>query len=45
MWVIVSWGIELDVCLRAVKTKHCLVIVMHFNSYLMSDYVLKDIFA
>lgn len=35
VWVIVSWGIELDVCLRAVKTKHCLAIVMHFNYYLI----------
>lgn len=31
VWVIVSWGIEPDVCFRAVKTKHCLAIVMLFN--------------
>lgn len=35
MWVIVSWGIELDVCLRAVKTKRRLAIVTHFNYYVI----------
>lgn len=45
MWVIVLWGVEPDVCLRAVKTKHGLAIVMYFNYYLVVDYVVKDILA
>lgn len=35
MWLIVSRGIELAVCLRAVKTRRCLAIVTHFNYHLI----------
>ena len=35
VWIIVSRGIELAVCLRAVKTRRCLAIVMHFNYHLI----------
>lgn len=29
--VFVLWGIDRDVCLRAVKTKRCLAIAVNFN--------------
>lgn len=35
VWVIVSWSIEPDVCVRAVTTKHRLAILMHFNYHLI----------